>query len=165
MDGLFCTFDGGDDPTQVKLFAFIGYLSSHLSYYRMESTQTLYLVVLKVGLASHYIYWSSYLNQVPSPVASSPLPSSCLFLTARMRQAFLLDMQIVSAKNMQRSAALVRCHTPLSDMNFGQLGMMGSSVLYSSGDDGVAGGNGLCINSQGLSTFSLSNFAYFDWVF
>jgi hypothetical protein len=43
----------------------------------------------------------------------------------------------------------------LSDMNTNQLGMMGTSVLYSSGDDGVAGGGGLCINSQGLSIFIL----------
>jgi tripeptidyl-peptidase-1 len=50
-------------------------------------------------------------------------------------------------------------------MNFNQLGMMGTSVLYSSGDNGVAGGNGLCLNSQGLSIFISSNFAYFDWVF
>lgn len=35
-------------------------------------------------------------------------------------------------------------------MNFNQLGMSGTSVLYSSGDDGVAGGNGgLCLNSEG----------------
>jgi hypothetical protein len=50
-------------------------------------------------------------------------------------------------------------------MNFNQLGMMGTSVLYSSGDDGVAGGNGLCLNSQGLSIFVPYKFAYFDLVF
>ena len=38
-------------------------------------------------------------------------------------------------------------------MNFNQLGMMGTSVLYSSGDDGVAGGGGLCLNSKGSSIF------------
>jgi tripeptidyl-peptidase I len=52
-----------------------------------------------------------------------------------------------------------------SDMNFDQLGMMGTSVLYSSGDDGVAGGNGLCLDSQGLSIFISFNFVYFDRVF
>ena len=30
---------------------------------------------------------------------------------------------------------------------------MGTSVLYSSGDDGVAGGDGLCLNKQGSSIF------------
>jgi hypothetical protein len=55
--------------------------------------------------------------------------------------------------------------TLLSYMTFNQLGMLGTSVLYSSGDDGVAGGNGLCINSEGLSIFISSNFASFDWVF
>ena len=49
-------------------------------------------------------------------------------------------------------------------MNYNQLGMMGTSVLYSSGDDGVAGGNGLCLTSSGLFIF-ISNFSYFDWVF
>ena len=75
-----------------------------------------------------------------------------------------LNTRIVSAQNMQRSAAPVRCHTSLSDMNFNQLGMMGTSVLYSSGDDGVAGGNGLCIDSQGLSIFISFKFIYFDRV-
>ena len=55
VDGSFCTFEGGDDPNFVKLFASTGYIPSHLPY-RMESTQTLYPVALKVGMASHYIY-------------------------------------------------------------------------------------------------------------
>jgi tripeptidyl-peptidase I len=46
-------------------------------------------------------------------------------------------------------------------MKYNQLGMMGTSVLYSSGDDGVAGGSGLCLNNQGLSTFISSNFSLF----
>ena len=70
-------------------------------------------------------------------------------------------MRIVSAQNMQRSAALVAV-IRLSYMNFNQLGMMGTSVLYSSGDDGVAGGNGLCLNSKGLFHFISPNFRYFD---
>ena len=160
MDGSFCTFEGGDDPTQVKSFASTGYLTSHISY-RMESTLTPYLVVLMVGMGTHYIYLSSYLNQVPSPVASSRLPSSCLFPTARMRQALPLNMRIVSAQNMQRSAALLRCHTSLLH-EFNQLGMMGTSVLYSSGDNGVAGGSDQCLNSDGLSFLFSSNFACFD---
>lgn len=32
-----------------------------------------------------------------------------------------------------------------------QLGMMGTSVFYSSGDDGVAGIDGLCLNSNSQS--------------
>ena len=51
----------------------------------------------------------------------------------------------------------------LSYMNFNQLGMMGTSVLYSSGDDGVAGGNGLCLNSEGSSIFISFICVYFDW--
>ena len=62
MDGSFCTFEGGDDPTQVKLFASTGYSPSHLSY-RMESTQTLHVVVLKVGMASHCIYVSEFISE------------------------------------------------------------------------------------------------------
>ena len=47
-------------------------------------------------------------------------------------------------------------------MNFNQLGMMGTSVLYSSGDNGVAGGSDQCLNSDGLSFLFSSNFACFD---
>ena len=43
----------------------------------------------------------------------------------------------------------------LSYMDYNQLGMMGTSVLYSSGDNGVAGGGGLCLNSEGSSTHFL----------
>ena len=38
-------------------------------------------------------------------------------------------------------------------------------MLYSSGDDGVAGGNGACLTSKGLSTFISSKLLYFNWVF
>lgn len=31
--------------------------------------------------------------------------------------------------------------------------MMGTSVVYSSGDDGVAGGGGVCLNAQSDSFF------------
>jgi hypothetical protein len=41
-------------------------------------------------------------------------------------------------------------------MNFNQLGMMGTSVLYSSGDNGVAGGGDQCLNNDGLSLFLLT---------
>ena len=58
-------------------------------------------------------------------------------------------MRIVSAQNMQRSAALLVIL--LSYTNFNQLGMMGTSVLYSSGDNGVAGIGDQCLNSDGLS--------------
>ena len=71
MDGSFCTFEGGDDPTQVKLFAFTSYSSSHLSY-RMESTQTQHLVDLKVGMANHYIYVGVHI---------CPGPESCGIIT------------------------------------------------------------------------------------
>ena len=36
--------------------------------------------------------------------------------------------------------------------------MLGTSVLYSSGDDGVAGGGGLCLNAKGLSPRNLTLF-------
>ena len=39
-------------------------------------------------------------------------------------------------------------------MNFNQLGLMGTTVLYSSGDNGVAGNGGVCLNGQNaLSIF------------
>ena len=67
---------------------------------------------------------------------------------------------------MRRSAAFAFFVILLSLLHeFLQLGMLGTSVLYSSGDDGVAGGNGLCLNSEGLSIFISSNFGFFDWVF
>ena len=66
MDGSFCTFEGGDDPTQVKLFASTCHLPSHLSF-RMESTQTLHVVVLKVIMASYYYIYVLVFISEPGP--------------------------------------------------------------------------------------------------
>lgn len=41
---------------------------------------------------------------------------------------------------------------------YGKLGLMGVTILYSSGDHGVAGNNGVCLNPNGswhLFSFSL----------
>ena len=112
MDGSYCNFEGGDDPTEVISSAFPGRLPSNLSH-RMASTQILTQVVIKVGLVSHCIRFISSLDQVPSLVVLLPLPSSYLFLTTRMRQVSQLNMRIVSVQSMQRSAALVPCHLSL----------------------------------------------------
>ena len=68
VDGSFCTFEGGDDPTQVKLFysSYIYYSPSHLSY-RMESTQTLLVVALKVVMANYYYMYALVFISEPGP--------------------------------------------------------------------------------------------------
>ena len=128
----------------------------------MEFTQTLYLVVFKVGLASHYIL----------KFMSEPGPESCGIIAPPfvVSVSYGLDEASVTAKYANRQCAEYAkvgssCSLSyfLSYMNFNQLGMMGTSVLYSSGDDGVAGGNGLCLNSQGLSIFISPNIACFYW--
>ena len=54
---------------------------------------------------------------------------------------------------MQRSVKLLFFVMNFSYMNVNQLGMLGTSVLYSSGDNGVAGSSGLCLNASGSSIF------------
>lgn len=42
---------------------------------------------------------------------------------------------------------------------YAKLGLMGVTVLYSSGDDGVAGNGGTCLEPDGMSLFRL----YVSW--
>ncbi|KAF5392549.1 hypothetical protein D9757_002178 [Collybiopsis confluens] len=84
VDGSFCTFEGGDDPTQDGIYpdALPGGFKGKSHEFRDESTIT-------------------------------------------------------------ASSAMRQC------TEYGKLGLMGSTILYSSGDNGVAGNGGVCLNSTG----------------
>ena len=95
VDGSFCTFEGGDDPTQVKLFASTCHLPSYLSF-RMESTQTLHLVVLTVIMASYYICVLAFISE--------PGPESCGIIAPPfvVSVSYVQDEASVTAKYANR---------------------------------------------------------------
>ena len=49
----------------------------------------------------------------------------------------------------QDEASVTAAYANRQCTEYGKLGMMGTTVLYSSGDDGVAGNSGLCLNAAG----------------
>ncbi|KAJ7149241.1 subtilisin-like protein [Mycena crocata] len=51
--------------------------------------------------------------------------------------SYALDEQLLTPRYAQRQCA-----------EYGKLGLMGTSVFYSSGDDGVAGNSGVCLNAE-----------------
>jgi len=56
---------------------------------------------------------------------------------------------VVSVSYGQDEASVTAAYANRQCTEYAKLGMMGTSVLYSSGDDGVAGGGGLCLTSLG----------------
>ncbi|KAJ6527095.1 subtilisin-like protein [Mycena capillaripes] len=95
VDGSFCTFEGGDDPTQ----------------------DGIYPDPLRGGFKGPE---SCGIDAPPHTVSIS----------------YSQDEVTISAASAMRQCT-----------EYGKLGMMGTSVFYSSGDDGVAGNGGVCLNS------------------
>ncbi|KAJ7258798.1 subtilisin-like protein [Mycena haematopus] len=95
VDGSFCTFEGGDDPTQDGIY--------------------------------------------PDPLPGGfKGPESCGIIKPphTVSISYAQDEVTISA-----SSAMRQC------TEYGKLGLMGTSMFYSSGDDGVAGNGGVCLNS------------------
>ncbi|KAF8883763.1 Pro-kumamolisin, activation domain-containing protein [Gymnopilus junonius] len=92
LDGPFCTFDGGDDPTQDGIY--------------------------------------------PDAAGS---PASC---------GIIAPPNVVSISYGQDEATASVHYATRQCNEYGKLGLMGTSVVYSSGDNGVAGFNNVCLDSS-----------------
>ncbi|KAI0783459.1 subtilisin-like protein [Abortiporus biennis] len=97
VDKSFCTFEGGDDPTQDGIY--------------------------------------------PDPLPGGFTgPESC---------GIVKPPFVVSVSYGQDEATVTPAYAQRQCAEYGKLGLMGTTVLYSSGDDGVAGNGGVCLNAQG----------------
>ncbi|OBZ71486.1 Tripeptidyl-peptidase SED1 [Grifola frondosa] len=65
---------------------------------------------------------------------------------------------VVSVSYGQDEASVTPAYAARQCAEYAKLGMMGTTVLYSSGDDGVAGNGGLCLNSRGEASNSGTTF-------
>jgi len=95
VDGSYCTFEGGDDPTQDGIY--------------------------------------------PDPLPGGfKGPESCGIIAPphTVSISYSQDEQTISAFSAERQCT-----------EYGKLGLLGTSVFYSSGDDGVAGNGGVCLNA------------------
>ncbi|TFK74739.1 subtilisin-like protein [Pluteus cervinus] len=96
VDGSFCTFDGGDDPTQDGIY--------------------------------------------PDPLPGGfKGPESCGIIT---------PPNVVSVSYGQDESTVTAPFAFRQCLEYGKLGLLGSSILYSSGDFGVAGFDGVCLNEE-----------------
>ena len=62
---------------------------------------------------------------------------------------------MVSTSYGQDEASVTPAYAQRQCTEYAKLGMLGTTVLYSSGDDGVAGGGGVCLNGNGDSFLRL----------
>ncbi|KAF8141189.1 peptidase S8/S53 domain-containing protein [Boletus edulis] len=101
LDGSYCTFEGGDDPTQDAIY--------------------------------------------PDPYGGGyEGPEACGTVT---------PANVISTSYGYDEAELSAAYTARQCAEYAKLGLMGVTILYSSGDYGVAGNGGFCLNLDGtLST-------------
>ncbi|KAG9312092.1 peptidase S8/S53 domain-containing protein [Chiua virens] len=100
LDASYCTFEGGDDPTQ-------------------DAT-----------------YPDPYPGGYEGPEACGTAPLS----------------NVISTSYSYDEADLTVFYTARQCAEYAKLGLMGVTILYSSGDYGVAGNGGLCLNPNGTQT-------------
>lgn len=80
------------------------------------------------------------------------LPSSSTFADLKIGAAscgIVAPPFVVSVSYGQDEASLTAAYAQRQCAEYAKLGLLGTTVLYSSGDDGVAGGGGGCIDSRG----------------
>ena len=55
----------------------------------------------------------------------------------------------------QDEASVTRAYAQRQCTEYAKLGLLGTTVRYSSGDDGVAGNDGICLDGNGITAFSM----------
>ncbi|KAJ6491392.1 subtilisin-like protein [Mycena vitilis] len=101
LDGSFCSFEGGDDPTQDGI----------------------------------------YPDDLPGGYQGEC--NDCGTIT---------PAHVISTSYGYNEADLSPAYTARQCAEYAKLGLMGVTVVYSSGDNGVAGNGGLCLNADGSQT-------------
>ncbi|KAL4071280.1 peptidase S8/S53 domain-containing protein [Scleroderma yunnanense] len=99
IDGSYCTFEGGDDPTQDGVY--------------------------------------------PDPNPNGYKGKNC---------GTVKPASVISTSYGYNEADLSRAYTARQCAEYAKLGMQGVTVLYSSGDNGVAGNGGKCLNDDGTQS-------------
>ncbi|KLO15522.1 subtilisin-like protein [Schizopora paradoxa] len=106
LDASYCTFEGGDDPTQDGIY--------------------------------------------PDPLPGGFTgPESC---------GIVKPANIISTSYASDEADLTPFYAIRQCNEYGKLGIMGTTILYSSGDHGVAGNSGVCLNPNGTQSIGGTRF-------
>jgi len=106
LDASFCTFEGGDDPTQDGI----------------------------------------YPDTMPGGFDK---PESC---------GIVKPANVISTSYGMNEADVTLFYAQRQCAEYGKLGLMGTTILYSSGDNGVAGFDGVCLNPDGTQSANGTRF-------
>jgi tripeptidyl-peptidase I len=139
VDKQFCTFEGGDDPSQVNtnLYSFLCH-SPRIS--RTAFTPTLNLEVSIVRVHNDTVTLLCIWLFI--------VPESC---------GIIKPPNVVSISYGQDEATATVAYATRQCREYGKLGMMGTTILYSSGDNGVAGNSGTCLDANGKYFYSCAH--------
>jgi tripeptidyl-peptidase-1 len=116
LDGSYCNFEGGDDPTQDAIY---------------PDTQP-----------------GGFTGMSPPLLASSPAQQDNSF-SGKEQCGTTKPTHVISTSYAYNEADLTPFYTARQCAEYAKLGLLGVTVLYSSGDNGVAGNNNLCLNPNG----------------
>ncbi|KAJ6454702.1 subtilisin-like protein [Mycena sanguinolenta] len=109
LDGSYCTFEGGDDPTQDGDYP---------------------------DSSGYQGAWSS-----------CPFRCSNEFSAAAQDCGTITPARVISTSYGYNEADLSPFYTARQCAEYAKLGMQGVTIIYSSGDNGVAGNSGLCLTA------------------
>ncbi|KAL5524259.1 hypothetical protein ACEPAF_9399 [Sanghuangporus sanghuang] len=152
------SIDGGVDQTDQQGFDFNGEADLDLEY-AMVLTNPQPITLLQTGDLVEGASFDNWLDAVDGSFCTfdggddpefdgiypDPLrggfkgPESC---------GIIAPPNVVSVSFGSDEAEFTLAYANRQCNEYGKLGMMGTSVLYSSGDDGVAGNGGSCLNAQ-----------------
>lgn len=135
VDGSFCTFENGDDPRFVRM------------YRRLCSSPSQHVYV------GWYISWSSSWRLEGSVSAHFSLLRQLILSAAPESCGIIAPPFVVSVSYGSDEASMTAAYAQRQCTEYAKLGMMGTTVLYSSGDDGVAGNDGICLNARGRNVY------------
>ncbi|KAF7334234.1 Subtilisin-like protein [Mycena sanguinolenta] len=113
LDGAYCTYEGGDDPTQDGIYP--------------DSDPS--------GYQGCVVFFLAF------------FPCSNEFAAAGNDCGTITPAHVISTSYGYNEADLSPFYTARQCAEYAKLGMQGVTVLYSSGDNGVAGNNGLCLTA------------------
>ena len=97
-------------------------------------------------------------RSAPWRIQRSDIVSSLKFLTSHLSPfsgpescGIVAPPFVVSTSYGQDESTITAFSAMRQCTEYGKLGLMGTTILYSSGDNGVAGNGGVCLNSTGMA--------------
>ncbi|KAF4612802.1 hypothetical protein D9613_011842 [Agrocybe pediades] len=162
LDGTYCTFEGGDDLIEDAIYPDTypnGYRSkpSPLFGFLSDSTGQKTLITKRTFKMRQIVGLRSLPMSFPPHTGTTKLIFPLFMLRGNVQSAYgtsyyELTSQLITKRRL--SHMLFQPPFSLHDgtYRYAKLGLMGVTVIYSSGDNGVAGNAGVCLMPDGSET-------------